>query len=92
MNNMITITKEEYEALKDSTFKLECLKAGGVHNWVYYQESLVNGGYLGNKGTGCKPLAYLTSDRRMLVFADKVDGDDHGMIPLYVVPDILQGK
>jgi len=95
MNNTITISKEEYETLKDSAFKLECLKAGGVHNWIYYRESLVDGGYVGNKENSIKPnlsldkpVAYLTSDGRMLVFADKVDEDDHGMTPLYAKPMI----
>lgn len=41
----ITISLEEYESLKDDSFKLSCLEAGGVDNWEWYSESLQDGGY-----------------------------------------------
>lgn len=37
---MITITKEEYDRLQDRDFKLSCLEGGGVDNWEWYDESL----------------------------------------------------
>lgn len=43
LNNManteeetVTISKKEYESLKDDSFKLECLEGGGVDNWEGY--------------------------------------------------------
>lgn len=36
----ITITKKEYESLKQDEFKLQCLEDGGVDNWTWYSESL----------------------------------------------------
>lgn len=30
-----------------------------------------------------KPIAFMTADKRMLVFSDRIVGDGHGMIPLY---------
>jgi hypothetical protein len=41
----VTISVEEYESLKDDSFKLSCLKAGGVDNWPGYCDSLSEGGY-----------------------------------------------
>ncbi|WP_211172430.1 hypothetical protein [Massilia forsythiae] len=32
------------------------------------------------------PVAYLTTDRKMLVFADRLVGNDHGMTALYAAP------
>lgn len=49
MSEMVTITKEEYEDLKDSAFKLDCLESGGVDNWEWYHESLKEGGYFDNE-------------------------------------------
>ena len=37
---LIQITKKEYEALKYDSRKLSALEAGGVDNWVWYSESL----------------------------------------------------
>ena len=34
------ITQDELEALRKAQFKLECLAAGGVDNWEWYDESL----------------------------------------------------
>lgn len=45
----VTITKEEYESLKDQAFQLSCLEAGGVDNWEYYSDSLREGGYFDNE-------------------------------------------
>lgn len=30
-----------------------------------------------------KPIAFMTADKRMLVFSDRIVGDGHGMIPLF---------
>lgn len=32
----VTISKKEYESLKDDSFKLQCLENGGVDNWEGY--------------------------------------------------------
>jgi hypothetical protein len=37
---MIEITKAEYDRLVDRDFKLTCLENGGVDNWEWYSESL----------------------------------------------------
>lgn len=37
---MITITKEEYDRLVDRNNKLCALENGGVDNWEWYSESL----------------------------------------------------
>ena len=37
---MVTITKKEYEQLTYDSRKLEALEAGGVDNWEWYDESL----------------------------------------------------
>lgn len=37
---MVTITKKQYDRLLKRDFKLECLEAGGVDNWEWYSESL----------------------------------------------------
>lgn len=37
---MVTITKAEYQRLLDVEFKMDCLEAGGVDNWDWYSESL----------------------------------------------------
>lgn len=42
---LVTITKEEYDRLIDDSFKLSCLDSGGVDNWEWYHESLKQGGY-----------------------------------------------
>lgn len=36
----VTLTKKEYWELRRSAFKLDCLEAGGVDNWDWYDESL----------------------------------------------------
>lgn len=41
----VTISLEEYESLKDDSFKLCCLEAGGLDNWEWYYDSLKDGGY-----------------------------------------------
>jgi hypothetical protein len=41
----ITISLKEYNSLKDDSFKLSCLEAGGVDNWEWYHESLQENGY-----------------------------------------------
>lgn len=38
-----------------------------------------------------QPVAFMTTDKRMLVFADKV-GDDRGMLPLYSKTEITSFK
>jgi len=42
---MITITKKEYDSLQEASFKLQCLENGGVDNWTWYYDSLKDGGY-----------------------------------------------
>lgn len=42
---MVTISKEEYDKLVDRDFKLSCLEAGGVDNWEWYSDSLEDHGY-----------------------------------------------
>jgi len=42
---MVTITKEEYDSLLDDQLWRICLEAGGVDNWDWYSESLQDGGY-----------------------------------------------
>ena len=37
---MVTITKLEYDRLLKREFKLKCLECGGVGNWDWYAESL----------------------------------------------------
>jgi len=37
---MVTITKAEYDVLKQDQFKLDCLERGGVDNWEWYGEAL----------------------------------------------------
>lgn len=39
-NEMVTITREEYEKLIDDSEKLSYLEAGGVNDWEWYDESL----------------------------------------------------
>lgn len=41
----VTISLKEYNSLKDDSFKLSCLEAGGVDNWEWYHESLQENGY-----------------------------------------------
>lgn len=41
----VTISKKEYENLKDAQHMLQCLHAGGVDNWEWYSDSLRDGGY-----------------------------------------------
>lgn len=36
----VTISKKEYESLKEDAYKLQCLESGGVDNWDWYHESL----------------------------------------------------
>lgn len=42
MNNIITITRDEYYKLKCSEAKLCLLECGGVDNWEGYCDSLNN--------------------------------------------------
>lgn len=44
MEELIKITKREYEALKRDQAVLRALEAGGVNNWEWYSESLRNAG------------------------------------------------
>lgn len=37
---MITITREEYDSLLDSQNILDCLQSAGVDNWDGYEEAL----------------------------------------------------
>lgn len=37
---MITITRKEYESLKDAQDLLECLKGAGVDNWCGYDDAI----------------------------------------------------
>lgn len=32
----VTITKKEYDSLKDDSFLLQCLQDAGVYNWQRY--------------------------------------------------------
>ena len=43
---LITITKKEYESLINDALNLAALKAGGVDNWEWYYDSLKNAGLL----------------------------------------------
>lgn len=36
----VTITKEEYQQLKDDSLKLSCLYQGGVEDWNWYDEAI----------------------------------------------------
>jgi hypothetical protein len=38
--DMVTISREEFERLNDRDFKLSCLESGGVDNWQWYSEAL----------------------------------------------------
>lgn len=40
MDEMITITKREYDALKRAELKLDCLEEAGVDNWCGYSEAM----------------------------------------------------
>lgn len=42
---MVTITKKEYLSLLDDQSWRAALEDGGVDNWEWYHESLVQGGY-----------------------------------------------
>lgn len=37
---VVTITKKEYDRLKDSEAKLCALQEGGVDNWSFYSEAM----------------------------------------------------
>ncbi len=37
---MVSISKKEYETLKDNSLLLECLERGGVDNWEWYGEAM----------------------------------------------------
>ena len=45
MDEMITITKKEYDSLLDDRKWRKALQSGGVDNWEWYSESLEEGGY-----------------------------------------------
>ena len=36
----VTISRAEYDSLKDSEFKLECLEGAGVDNWNGYSYAM----------------------------------------------------
>lgn len=42
---MITITKKEYDSLLRADAELSALHAGGVDNWEWYHESLKDAGF-----------------------------------------------
>lgn len=42
---MVTITKKEYESLLDDAKWRQALEMGGVDNWDWYHDSLKDGGY-----------------------------------------------
>jgi hypothetical protein len=50
MDEMITITKKEYESLLDCRKWRLALQSGGVDNWEWYSESLEEGGYYDEAG------------------------------------------
>jgi len=50
MDEMITITKKEYESLLDDSKWRMALESGGVDNWEWFSESLVEGGYYDEAG------------------------------------------
>lgn len=39
-DELITITKKEYERLLDAKLQLTCLEAGGVDNWDWYDDAM----------------------------------------------------
>lgn len=39
-NELITITRKEYESLLDDSRKLGCLEDAGVDNWTFYDEAM----------------------------------------------------
>lgn len=45
MEEMVTITKKEYESLLDDQKWRMALEQGGVDNWEWYSESLSDYGY-----------------------------------------------
>jgi len=42
---LVTITKAEYESLLDDSKWRDCLECGGVDNWEWYYDSLRDNGY-----------------------------------------------
>lgn len=40
-SNEVTISRKEYERLKDRDRLLSCLEAGGVDNWDWYEEAIM---------------------------------------------------
>lgn len=44
-DDTVTISKKVYISLLDDSEKLCCLESGGVDNWVFYHDSLEQGGY-----------------------------------------------
>lgn len=44
MDEMVTITKSEYNSLLQQAKRLAALEAGGVDNWQWYYDSLRDGG------------------------------------------------
>jgi len=40
-DEMVTISKAEYESLKDDSWKLQCLEGAGVDNWEGYDYAMV---------------------------------------------------
>lgn len=48
-NEMVTITKKEYDELFKAAQTLAALEAGGVDNWEWYYDSLKDTGLLGDE-------------------------------------------
>ena len=40
MEETVTITKKEYDQLKDDQLKLECLEGVGVDNWCGWDDAM----------------------------------------------------
>ena len=38
-NEMVTISKKEYDKLKEDSKFLDCLKGAGVDNWIGYSDA-----------------------------------------------------
>lgn len=45
MEDIVTLSKSEYESLLDDANWRRCLENGGVDNWEWYHESLKANGY-----------------------------------------------
>lgn len=49
MDELVTITKADYERLKLDSKKLSALEAGGVDNWEWYSDSLRDAGFFNDE-------------------------------------------